>query len=303
MMQIPISIKHLINVIFVLSTIVAVTDCCSSRILLLREHTLKIVEHQHNFHNHLHEHAHELQQQANAFVDQWQLQQHFEAVAQEAAVALNPEPLPDTDMEVPQVDESTEAVDVGDTLSSSTGSWSTVESSSSTTTTIPADISSTTTTATTVTHTGEPPPDQSSPNPLDWSPTMPPGSEGPRKNVSEVQLLPCSEEYKANFCLNGGRCFHHPMVNSKVLHSCLCKDDYVGERCEYKNWNGGFVYVPPVEKRKVRMAHIVFSFPVLIMLSSLYVLFAAVFLLRNVPDYRQKQQQLHLRKQRFFVRC
>jgi len=47
------------------------------------------------------------------------------------------------------------------------------------------------------------------------------------------------------------------------------------------------------------MAHIVFSFPVLIMLSSLYVLFAAVFMLRNVPDYRRKQQQLHLHTPNF----
>ncbi|KAH8335245.1 hypothetical protein KR067_011250 [Drosophila pandora] len=298
----PIAIIQIFKVIFVLSTIVAVTDCCSSRILLLREHTLNIVQHQHN---HLHEHAHELQQQEMAYASQWELQQlqeqqQLEAAAQEAAMEPNPDlELGIDPISAQSVETSTESSLASEILSSSTDSWSTVDSSTPVTSEIK------TTPSTTVTHTGEPPPDQSSPSTaFAASPTtVPVVDEGKRKNATEVQLLPCSEEYKANFCLNGGRCFHHPMVNSKVLHSCLCKDDYVGERCEYKNWNGGFVYVPPIEKRKVRMAHIVFSFPVLIMLSSLYVLFAAVFMLRNVPDYRQKQQQLHLRKQRFFVRC
>ncbi|XP_037722269.1 protein gurken-like [Drosophila subpulchrella] len=112
-----------------------------------------------------------------------------------------------------------------------------------------------------------------------------------------------AENYNTSFCLNGGHCFQHPMVNNTVFHSCLCVNDYDGERCAYKSWNGDYVYTPSTVQRKVRMAHIVFSFPVLIMLSSLYVLFAAVFMLRNVPDYRRKQQQLHLHKQRFFVTC
>uniref|UniRef100_W8B0T3 Protein gurken n=1 Tax=Ceratitis capitata TaxID=7213 RepID=W8B0T3_CERCA len=42
--------ENLLRVIFMLSTIVAVTDCCSSRLLLLKEHTLQIVQ-QHRLHN------------------------------------------------------------------------------------------------------------------------------------------------------------------------------------------------------------------------------------------------------------
>ncbi|KAH8410632.1 hypothetical protein KR009_007727 [Drosophila setifemur] len=296
MMQIP--FIQICKVIFVLSTIVTVTDCCSSRILLLREHTLKIVQHQHNFHNHLHEHAHELQQHVIEYVNRIELQQ-LEGSAQESAAELNLEPVPKPDMDQLRAlpdRETTDALDSDGNFETSTEMWLIVENSSPLT----AEIS---TSSSTVTHIGEPPPDQTSPNPPDLSSSKSVKNDDKRKNVSEVQLLPCSEEYKANFCLNGGQCFHHPMVNSKVLHSCVCEDDYFGERCEFKNWNGDYVYAPPTLKRKVRMAHIVFSFPVLIMLSSLYVLFAAVFMLRNEPEYRQKQQQLPLRKKHFFVRC
>nr|XP_043069118.1 protein gurken-like [Drosophila bipectinata] len=236
----PIPILQIIKVIFVLSTIVAVTDCCSSRILLLREHTLNIVQHQHN---HLHEHAHELQQQEMAFASQWKLQQlqeqqQLEAAAQEAAMEANTDLDQNIDpFRAQLVETSTESSLASEIPSSSTETWSAADSSTPVTSEI------TTTPSTTVTHTGEPPPDQSTSSTFAVNPTtLPSVDEDKRKNATEVLLLPCSEEYKANFC--------------------LCKDDYVGERCEYKNWNGGFVYAPPIEKRKVRMAHIVFSFPV-----------------------------------------
>ncbi|XP_017004816.2 protein gurken [Drosophila takahashii] len=299
MMQIPFT--RIFEVIFVLSTIVAVTDCCSSRILLLREHTLKIVQHQHS---HMHEHAHELQQQiqetAVELLNRLELQRkQLENSEQEEAAAeqLHPEtdPKPETATQQPVVDDSgvgdpDEETDT-DFLGSSTADW--LSSGSST----PIAASETVTTPQTVTHTGEPPPDQSS--------TSPPETSTPSAvdKETEIQMLPCSEAYNSSFCLNGGHCFQHPMVNNTVFHSCLCVNDYDGERCAYKSWNGDYVYTPTPVQRKVRMAQIVFSFPVLIMLSSLYVLFAAVFMLRNVPDYRRKQQQLHLHKQRFFVRC
>ncbi|XP_043654532.1 protein gurken [Drosophila teissieri] len=295
MMQIPFT--RIFKVIFVLSTIVAVTDCCSSRILLLREHTLKIVQHQHS---HMHEHAHELQQQiqetAVELLNRLELQRkQLEASAQEEADQLHPDTdtTPDTGDQLPTTDDSNVADPEQDAviIGSSTATW--FASASST----PITESETVTTPETVTHTGEPPPDHSS--------SSTPGSTTPSPNdkETEIQMLPCSEAYNTSFCLNGGHCFQHPMVNNTVFHSCLCVNDYDGERCAYKSWNGDYVYSPPTAQRKVRMAHIVFSFPVLIMLSSLYVLFAAVFMLRNVPDYRRKQQQLHLHKQRFFVRC
>nr|XP_017022467.1 protein gurken isoform X1 [Drosophila kikkawai] len=349
MMQI--SFLHILKVIFVLSTIVSVTDCCSSRILLLREHTLKIVQHQHDYH--MHEHAHELQQKieetAVKMLNQLELQRHqLEASAQDAAEELrqdadtdtesDPNPDPDKDkLYAEPFEEATEAGNLAQEaaiLGSTTATWLTASSSSSETVTM---------TTTVATDTGDSRPiEQSSSNPLDLSTPRPEDKGTNRTNETEVQMLPCSEEYNASFCLNGGHCFRHPMVNNTVFHSCICVNDYDGERCAYKSWNGkcnistelkfhnketsldpviyqiiynydkfpfilagDYVYTPPTLHRKVRMAQIVFSFPVLIMLSSLYVLFAAVFMLRNVPDYnRRKQQQLqHLHNQRFFVRC
>lgn len=300
MMQIPFT--RIFEVIFVLSTIVVVTNCCSSRILLLREHTLKIVQHQHS---HMHEHAHELQQQiqetAVELLNRLELQrkQLENSAQEEAAEQLRPEtdPNEETETQQPIVEEDadSEAMDPAeetDALESSTASWLISDSST------PIAASETVTTPETVTHTGEPPPDQSSSS----QPTVS-STPIPLNKETEIQMLPCSEAYNTSFCLNGGHCFQHPMVNNTVFHSCLCVNDYDGERCAYKSWNGDYVYTPSTVQRKVRMAHIVFSFPVLIMLSSLYVLFAAVFMLRNVPDYRRKQQQLHLHKQRFFVTC
>ncbi|XP_016945557.3 protein gurken [Drosophila suzukii] len=300
MMQIPFT--RIFEVIFVLSTIVVVTNCCSSRILLLREHTLKIVQHQHS---HMHEHAHELQQQiqetAVELLNRLELQrkQLENSAQEEAAEQLRPEtdPNEETETQQPIVEEDadSEAMDPAeetDALESSTASWLISDSST------PIAASETVTTPETVTHTGEPPPDQSSSS----QPTVS-STPTPLNKETEIQMLPCSEAYNTSFCLNGGHCFQHPMVNNTVFHSCLCVNDYDGERCAYKSWNGDYVYTPSTVQRKVRMAHIVCSFPVLIMLSSLYVLFAAVFMLRNVPDYRRKQQQLHLHKQRFFVTC
>ncbi|EDX04250.1 GD22401 [Drosophila simulans] len=274
MMQIPFT--RIFKVIFVLSTIVAVTDCCSSRILLLREHTLKIVQHQHS---HMHEHAHELQQQiqetAVELLNRLELQRKkLEASAQEEADQLHPDtdPNPDSGDQLPNADDSIAADPEQDgvNLGSSTDTWLGSESST------PITDSETVTTPETVTHTGEPPPDPSSSSTPDST------TPNPNDKETEIQMLPCSEAYNTSFCLNGGHCFQHPMVNNTVFHSCLCVNDYDGERCAYKSWNGDYIYSPPTAQRKVRMAHIVFSFPVLLMLSSLYVLFAAVFMLRNV---------------------
>ncbi|KAH8249021.1 hypothetical protein KR032_005181 [Drosophila birchii] len=318
MMQI--SFIHILKVIFVLSTIVAVTDCCSSRILLLREHTLKIVQHQHDFH--MHEHAHELQQKieetAVQMLNELELQRHqLEASAQDAAEELRQDADTDTEPDLKldpdkdklyaeSVEAATEAGNLAqeaDIFGSSTATWLTHRSSDPTAF---SSTSETVTTTTVATDTGDSPPiDQSSSNPLDSSTPRPDDKGTNRTNETEVQMLPCSEEYNASFCLNGGHCFRHPMVNNTFFHSCICVNDYDGERCAYKSWNGDYVYTPPTLHRKVRMAQFVLTFPVLIMLSSLYVLFAAVFMLRNVPDYnRRKQQQLqHLHNQRFFVRC
>ncbi|XP_022234864.2 protein gurken [Drosophila obscura] len=312
MMRIP--LIQIIKVIFVLSTIVAVTDCCSSRILLLREHTLKIVQHQHNFHNHMHEHAHELQQQIEEhvvqLVNQMELQQQQQEEQQQqqqlqpTVREVPPEPdedgelLPNT-VEEASVEPMLEEQLLGEPSASSTESWLAGESTTKT----DATTETTTTTLTTVTHTGEPPPDDSSPSSAGatFSTAIPMDKV---KDTADIIMLPCSDSFKTNFCLNGGNCFRYPLGNNS-LYWCRCADGYDGLRCEFKNWNGDYVKAPPALEAhpKIRMARIVFSFPMLILLSTIYVLFAAVFMLRNAPEYRRKQQQLNLHKQRFFVRC
>jgi len=214
-------------------------DCCSSRILLLREHTLKIVQHQHS---HMHEHAHELQQQiqetAVELLNRLELQrkQLENSAQEEAAEQLRPEtdPNEETETQQPIVEEDadSEAMDPAeetDALESSTASWLISDSST------PIAASETVTTPETVTHTGEPPPDQSSSS----QPTVS-STPIPLNKETEIQMLPCSEAYNTSFCLNGGHCFQHPMVNNTVFHSCLCVNDYDGERCAYKSWNGEF---------------------------------------------------------------
>lgn len=60
---------------------------------------------------------------------------------------------------------------------------------------------------------------------------------------------------------------------------------------------------PTALEPQLKTAHVVFSFPMLVLLSTIYVLFGAVFMFRNVLAQRRKQQQLHLNNQRFFVSC
>ncbi|BFF93301.1 protein gurken [Drosophila madeirensis] len=309
----PIPFIQIIQVIFVLSTIVAVTDCCSSRILLLREHTLKIVQHQHNFHNHMHEHAHELQQQIEEhvvqLVNQMELQQRQQEEQQQQQLQATvrevpPEPnedgelLPNT-VEDASVEPMLEEQLLGEPPASSTESGRTGESTSTT------DAITDTTTLTTVTDTGELTPDDDnslSTTVTSLSTTITPPHKV--KDTTEITMLPCSDSFKTNFCLNGGNCFRYPLGNNS-LYWCRCADGYDGLRCEFKNWNGDYVKAPPALEAhpKIRMARIVFSFPMLILLSTIYVLFAAVFMLRHAPEYRRKQQELNLHKQRFFVRC
>ncbi|EDW85243.1 uncharacterized protein Dwil_GK18382 [Drosophila willistoni] len=318
---------QVIKIIFVLSTIVAVTDCCSSRILLLREHTLKIVQHQHNFHNHLHEHAHQLQQQIEEhvvqLVNQMELQQKLDEQLQEADSNVEPDPDPEAaDQETEQIEPLELDIETdpsrGPPLTlemAASSTWEpgldliTDENSSTTTEkTTTASTSSRTITSTkppiTVTPTDEPPP-----SPLaDGTTTSPTGqttNEPVRVTISiDLPMLNCSEPYDTKYCLNGGRCFRLP-VSNHTLNSCVCADGYDGPRCDFKSWNGDYVSTPVALEHQPRilMAHIFFSFPMLILLSTIYVLFAAVFMFRNAPEHRRKQQQLHLHKHRFFVSC
>ncbi|EDV98746.1 protein gurken [Drosophila grimshawi] len=305
----------ILKVIFVLSTIVSVTDCCSSRILLFRQHTLQIEEHVVQLVNPM-----ELQQQFNVdgltsatdmFSDTAQMLQlspHLSFDGELAALA-------------------TTERDRGPEL------WSTNEEEEMTTTTkrattpTPTTLITTTTTLITATNTmatGEPPPDDSSTprlsidaanserNEESVSTTTPAitttmasttgKSRSPKLTEDLNFKLPCSDEYIKYFCLNGGNCFRWANANS--FSYCVCAVGYVGERCDSKTENGVYVPLrPATPDPQLKTAHIVFSFPMLVLLSTIYVVFGAIFMLRNVSAQRRKQQQLHLHKQRFFVSC
>ncbi|XP_068151759.1 protein gurken [Drosophila tropicalis] len=328
---------QVIKIIFVLSTIVAVTDCCSSRILLLREHTLKIVQHQHNFHNHLHEHAHQLQQQIEEhvvqLVNQMELQQKLDEQLQEEDTNLEPDPDQESDPETEQIEPLELEIETdpsrGPPLTLEMAASSTWEpgldlitdenpstTTEKTTTTSTSSRTQTSTKPTiTVTPSDEPPPStpvtttsptgQSTNEPVRDTVTVSTDLPRGKDQVSvDFNMLPCVEDYNTSYCLNGGRCFRLP-VSNHTLNYCECPDDYYGTRCDFKNWNGDYISTPVAleHQPKILMAHIVFSFPMLILLSTIYVLFAAVFMFRNAPEHRRKQQQLHLHKHRFFVSC
>lgn len=52
-------------------------------------------------------------------------------------------------------------------------------------------------------------------------------------------VIPCIEQYEAEFCLNGGRCFN-VTVASFSIPSCECATGFMGERCEQKYLNRSY---------------------------------------------------------------
>ncbi|KAH8400560.1 hypothetical protein KR222_006811, partial [Zaprionus bogoriensis] len=296
-------------------------DCCSSRILLLREHTLQIEEHVVQMVNQL-----ELQRQLDASVDD---------AAQPGAIAI------DTGQMLRVLPaELGLGLGLGLGLEGELAAMATTERDSNTNKETPGTTTTTTrttsaSTATTTTATGEPPPDDSTErmttevaasttttattttttaatttSTTTTSTPTPTGSRTSAKPNASDELsfkLPCDDMYTLNFCLNGGNCYRWAMSNS--FSYCVCPDGYVGERCDSKTEDGVYVPIRPTAlEPQLKTAHVVFSFPMLVLLSSIYVLFGAVFMFRNVLAQRRKQQQqqqqlLHLNNQRFFVSC
>ncbi|EDW11621.1 protein gurken [Drosophila mojavensis] len=324
------------QVIFVLSTIVAVTDCCSSRILLLRQQTLQIEEHVVQLVNQL-----ELQQQlnldgepsaTNIFADTAQMLQVSSALDIDGELATIATTERDSNIEPWFHDEETTTTTATKTTMPITTTRSTA-------------ISSTTVSATVNTMpTGEPPPDESTlqlatdaaiseasetlqtttmitttTTKKKTDATTPEAETATAGTVAATTTtattvttastddlsfkLPCSNTYMKYFCLNGGNCFRWAESENGFSY-CVCAVGFVGERCDSKTENGVYVPLrPSTPEPQLKTAHIVFSFPMLMLLSTIYVLFGAVFMLRNVSAQRRKQQQLHLHKQRFFVSC
>ncbi|XP_030079090.1 protein gurken [Drosophila hydei] len=324
------------KVIFVLSTIVAVTDCCSSRILLLRQQTLQIEEHVVQLVNQL-----ELQQQLNidgqpsatdVFADTAQMLQMSSALNIDGELATIATTERDSNIGVEPWFNDEETTTTTTTITTPT------------TTTRSTEISSTTISATVNTMaTGEPPPDDSTPqlatdagisqaNEALQTTTMATTTTTATAAAATITAaaataattqtlsttmtttmtttntedlsfkLPCSNTYMKYFCLNGGNCFRWAESENGFSY-CVCAVGFVGERCDSKTENGVYVPLRPTTEPQLKTARIVFSFPMLMLLSTIYVLFGAVFMLRNVSAQRRKQQQLHLHKQRFFVSC
>uniref|UniRef100_A0A0K8WJ33 Protein gurken n=2 Tax=Bactrocera latifrons TaxID=174628 RepID=A0A0K8WJ33_BACLA len=116
------------------------------------------------------------------------------------------------------------------------------------------------------------------------------------KTVRDLLSLPCSGQFNTEFCLNRGRCFRYPIGND-TIHSCICADGYIGERCESKSMNGSFI--PSIagagKKQKILMARIVFSFPMLVALSVIYIMVgAAIVFKRPVPPPRTIKERIDL---------
>ncbi|XP_011212368.3 protein gurken [Bactrocera dorsalis] len=116
------------------------------------------------------------------------------------------------------------------------------------------------------------------------------------KTVRDLLSLPCSGQFNTEFCLNRGRCFRYPIGND-TIHSCICADGYIGERCESKSMNGSFI--PSIagagKKQKILMARIVFSFPMLVALSVIYIMVgAAIVFKRPVPPPHTMKERIEL---------
>ncbi|XP_034100340.1 protein gurken-like isoform X4 [Drosophila albomicans] len=326
----------ILKVIFVLSTIVAVTDCCSSRILLLRQHTLEIEEHVVQLVNQMELQQQQQQQQHKTDGLLSEPQRDLLLFTNSRQIIQMPTDLHHLEGELASI-VTTERESATEIWSTDTDEESTPTTSmSSTTTTSTSTSTSTSTLKTTATTeltslskntmaTGEPPPDVSS-TPLLASeaaivklinavPTMTTTTtktttmmsstnSGSKPNNSEdiSFKFPCKDNYATDFCLNGGNCYR--WANSDSFNYCVCADGFVGERCDSKTEDGVYVPLQPsMMEPQLKTAHVVFSFPMLILLSTIYVVFGAVFMFRNVLAQRRKQQQLHLHKQRFFVSC
>ncbi|CAD6997979.1 unnamed protein product [Ceratitis capitata] len=347
--------ENLLRVIFMLSTIVAVTDCCSSRLLLLKEHTLQIVQ-QHRLHNaHIddydyehedYEHLQQQQHEQQHLEQQHQLQQqkmpqYVDIVSSgiEFLKNLTNEYARFRDEKPEQEENTTETQLIGGTMdledfggdsfqsllgifdaaafetttarttttttttrttatSVATGTTTVTDSTSTSTSTGQTSISTTTTTTRFFQESSKPasvtsttqsastesmePRSTHSTTTTTTVPTIDKDGMNDLKIVPDLLSLPCSGQFNTEFCLNRGRCFRYPIGND-TIHSCVCADGYIGERCESKSMNGSFI--PSIggagKKQKILMARIVFSFPMLLALSVIYIMIGAAIVFKR----------------------
>ncbi|XP_061390890.1 protein gurken [Musca vetustissima] len=263
-MQIP---NNLLRIIFMLSTIVAVTDCCSSRILFLREQTFNIIQ------------QHKMQQHPQQNNDHHQpVNEKYEQHVYSGSAATAEKIFNKNHTNVNSDDESTS----GDEQSANDGSGTETAS-----------------------HLDRPPPiindnatGQTRKNSSDNAETITDPTVTREKSgfdywdmyysiMSNVLSIPCTGEFLTEFCLNGGRCFSYPIGNHSFF-SCECADGYVGERCESKN--GVFVATSALDSNqpKILTARVVFSFPMLIFLTVTYLFFGMAIVFKCQSPLRYK---------------
>ncbi|XP_065357126.1 protein gurken [Calliphora vicina] len=263
--------KNLLRVIFMLSTIVAVTDCCSSRILFLKEQTFNIIQ-QHKMQQYQQYNGH---QPTN---EKYEQHVHGGHMGSEQINNNKHHTNINTDDETASEDQTAEASGKD-----------------------------------------RPPPQEKGGGGGDGADALEPfGDFGkqisdllltdiakqtkkPNENpgyqlidiyqsiMDNVLSFACTGQFLTDFCLNGGRCFRVPMGNQS-LFSCECADGYVGERCESKSVNGVFVPSSALDNRKPKIltARIVFSFPMLIFLTVIYLFFGMVIVFKCQPPFRAK---------------
>ncbi|XP_013101035.1 protein gurken [Stomoxys calcitrans] len=271
-MQIP---KNLLRVIFMLSTIVAVTDCCSSRILFLKEQTFNVIQ------------QHKMQQYQSD--DQHQpMNEKFEQHVYNSNTGSSDKIFNKNHTNVNVDDESPS----GDEQTNADG-LSTAENSA---------------------HLDRPPPagdgyadmpfeEPQSPSQFIADPAVR-EQLGDNKGyqlfdiyytiMRDVLSFACTGQFLTEFCLNGGRCFRYPVGNHSFF-SCECADGYVGERCESKSVNGVIVPTPGLDAKppKILTARVVFSFPMLIFLSVTYLFFGMAIVFKCQPSFRHKNAPTH----------
>ncbi|XP_075149120.1 gurken [Haematobia irritans] len=265
-MQIP---KNLLRIIFMLSTIVAVTDCCSSRILFLKEQTFNIIQ------------QHKMQQYQQSDDHPKPMSEKFEQHVFNSNTGSSDKIFTKNHTNVNVDDESSS----GDEQTNADGS-STGENSA---------------------HLDRPPPavgifnEESQQNPSEQFITDPAVREQLSDNkgyqlfdiyytiMRDVLSFSCTGQFLTEFCLNGGRCFRYPVGNHSFF-SCECADGYVGERCESKSVNGVFVPTSTldIKQPKILTARVVFSFPMLIFLTVTYLFFGMAIVFKCQPPYRNK---------------
>lgn len=65
----------------------------------------------------------------------------------------------------------------------------------------------------------------------------------PNSGANKDQLMrmgKCSLLFEENYCLNGGKCYNFTIANS-TMPTCECADGFMGERCESKYLDGTYL--------------------------------------------------------------